>query len=212
MLKGAFVLSLLAGAAIAIPLKPDDMPRRIKQAEIDSNKNLNEFVTAWNNKDKEQLLSMTDFIINIANEGYSHSIGLNTNLKRFIPVLSRLSQSGCPWMMRTVAWLIDGNRDNESYYDLETVIQWITKRQEAGVSDDNLSAALEASKESQDSLQAMADVLVSTIKTLRHDAHNMAPLMETVVKVTNEKSGPFIERYADSIVALNKFRASVNSQ
>ena len=114
--------------------------------------------------------------------------------------------------MRTVAWLIDGNRDNESYYDLETVIQWITKREAAGVQDDNLSSALADAKESQDSLQAIADILVPTIKTLKHDSHNMVPLMDEVLQVMNEKSGPFISKYADSLVALNKFRASVDSQ
>lgn len=212
MLKRVVILSMLAGTAVAIPFKPDDMPRRIKQAEIDSNKNLNEFVKAWNDKDKTSLLSMTDFIINIADEGYQHSIGLEKNMQRFIPMLASLSRSGCPWLMRTVAWLIDGNRDNESYYNLETVIQWITKRQTAGVKDDNLTNALDASKESQDSLQAIADALVPTIKILKHDARDMVSLMDDVVKVMNEKSGPFISRYADSLVALNKFRSSIDSQ
>lgn len=211
MIKRAAVLSLLMVAATAIPLKPDDMPRRIKQAEIDSNKDLDEFVQAWNNKDNPKLVKMTDFIINIANEGYQHSISLEKNLKRFVPVLSKLSRSGFPWPMRALAWIIDGNRDNESYYDLETVIQWINKRQAAGVKDNNLSEALAGAKESQDSLQAMADAFVSTIKTLKHDAHNMESLVDAAVKVMDEKSGPFLDRYRDSLVSFSTFRSSLRN-
>ena len=209
MFKLSIVLAIAVVAVSAIPLKPNDMPKRIEQAEKDSNQDLAEFVQAWKSNDKQSVTSMTNFIIKIANSGYEHSIKLNKNFAKMAPILQKLAHSRVPFAMKAVAKLIDGNRDNKSYYDLETVIQWINKRVAAGVQDANLTKAVVAAKESQDALQAMADAFVSTIKTLKTDTSDMAALMDGAIAVMNENSAPFIERFADSLRALNDFRASV---
>lgn len=207
-MKTVAILAVLLIAVNAIPLKPDDMPRRIKQAEIDSNKDLDEFVSAWNEKDKDTILDLTTFIIKIAKSGYEHSVQLNKTIKKTHPLLVKLAHSKHTWAMKLVAAILDGNRDNESYYDLETVIQWIQKRQDKGVKNDDLAAALAAAKSSQDHLQTMAWTFVQALKTLRQDASNMTAVMDESAEAIAVHGDPFIAKYGEAMDSLYAFEHS----
>lgn len=206
MFKLLMCLAICVMAVNAIPVKPDDMPARIKQAEKDSNQDLQEFVEAWKNNDKEKVANMVQFIIEIAESGFAHSEKLNAQFGRLRSVLERLTRSQTPLMMKLLATLLDGNRDNKSYYDLETVIQWIQKRQAGGVDDELLTKSLAAAKESQASLQTMADSFVHLFKVLRLDTTNMKGLVANSLRVMDENSGPFMSKFDEAIEALTAFQ------
>lgn len=205
------VVAILFVAVSAIPLKPNDMPWRIKQAEINSNKNLDEFVQAWNEKDHVTVLKLTDFIYKIAKSGQAHSVKLNKTFTKVLPWIYKLSQTNHTGLMRVLAWLIDGNRDNKSYYDLETVIQWVQKRQDKGVEDENLNNVLVSAKSSQYHLQTMAWSFVQAIKQLKQDASNMTEVMRDSAMTMREHSEPFITEFNNVMDSFYKFKKSLGN-
>ena len=207
-MKTVALFTILFIAVNAIPLKPNDLQRRMKDAEINSNKDLDRFVEAWNKQDKAAVLEMTTFIIKIAKGGYDHSIQLNKTFEQLYPLLVKLAHSKHTWLMRMVAYIIDGNRDNQSYYDLETVIQWIQKRQDKGVKNDNLVQAHDFAKSSQDHLETMAQTFVKAIKIMRKDASNMTVVMDEVADSISQNGQPFISQYGKAMDQLYLFQQS----
>ena len=211
MFKLAIVLAVCLVAVNAIPVKPNDMPARIVNAEKDSNQDLREFVEAWKNNDKASVSKMVQFIIEIAESGFAHSEKLNASFGKLRETLLRLTRSPTPLAMKLLATLLDGNRDNKSYYDLETVIRWIEKRQVAGVQDQLLTQAVTAAKQSQDSLQTMADKFVALFKSLKVDTSNMKEQVTEAVHVMDEKAGPFMAKFEETIEALTAFQVKFQS-
>ena len=68
---------------------------------------------------------------------------------------------------------------------------------------------LSPGKKLQDALTATADAFVPTSKNLKTDTPHMATLMDKAIAVMNENSAPFIQRFAESLGALNDFTGSV---
>lgn len=205
-MKTFVVFALVLVAVSAIPLKPNDMELRIKKAADDSSMNLDEFVDAWTNKDKASVRVMTDFIIKIAKSGQDHSVKFTRKFSRMHAFLEKVANRNLNIFMKLLATIIDGNRDNESYYDLETVIQWIEKRQERGVEDANLAKALKAAKESQDHLQTMAGTFVSGIKLIKEHSWTAKDITSYTAQVLREHQQPFLDKYQEAMEALYAFR------
>ena len=203
------VLSAFALVAVhAIPLKRDDMPERIKAADEDSSRGLDEFVRAFNEGDKQVLFEESNFIIDIAKRGQDHSEAFVSKFPKLLAVLKKGANSrfGGNVLVRAIAWLLDGNRDNESYYDLETVIQWIQKRQDKGVQDEDLSTALAAAKESQQHLQNMAGTFVQGIKQIRKEPSTMKQTVDHIIQTVHENEKPFLDKYQETMDALYNYR------
>lgn len=201
-----FAISLVA--VNAIPFKRNDMPEKIKAAEEDSSKDLEQFVRAFNEGDKPTLFELSKFIIDIAKRGQDNSKKQSANMSRLLRVLNAGAHRG--WLgsllVRELAWLIDGNRDNESYYDLETVIQWVEKRQARGVHDQDLDRALAAAKESQEHLQNMAGTFVEDIKRIRKEPSAIPEIVDHIVKTVQENDKPHLHKYQEVMDALNNFQ------
>ena len=205
-MKLLIILSAVLAVSLAIPFRKDDGEKRKQQAEEDSSKDLDEFVSAYKNGDSATLRQLTDFIIKIAESGQEHSEKLVPKLVGLQEKLQKVADKGRSWLMKGLAWLIDGNRDNESYYDLETIIQWVQKRQEQGVNDNDLQEALQAAKESQEHLQTMAGTFVEGIKSMRNDLSNMKEINEKTSRTMAENKDPFLNRFDDCVRALKAFQ------
>lgn len=203
-----FVMTLMV--VNAIPLRPDDSYRRVVGAVINSEKDLNEFIDALKHNDNQTAAKMVDFILDIAHDGFQHSIKLTATFNKLKPILSKLSSAPVGLPMKMLATLIDGNRDNKPYYDLETVIEWICKCQAHGIDDELLNTALKAAEESQDSLREMSDSFVNAIKAIRISTKDMGPLMKHTLEIIDAKSGPFINKFQEAINALTAFRAKLS--
>lgn len=208
-MKFVIILAIVVVAVNAIPFKPNDMPKWIKKAEEDSSKNLNEFVTAFNEHDTETLSKLTNEIIEIAKKGQNHSIDFVSKFPKLLRLMKASSERH-GIIVRALAFLIDGNRDNESYYVLETLIQWIEKRQEQGVSDPDLTKALAAAKASQEHLQNMAGTFVEGVKQIRKEPSNSRQIVAHIVKTTEENEKPFLDKYQEAMDAMNNFLTTVS--
>ena len=209
-MKTLVVLSVVLAVAVAIPLKPDDGEKRKQNADKDSSKDLDEFVSAFKNGDGATVGKLTDAIIKIAESGQKHSEQIVPKLTGLQEKLQKVADKGRSWLMKGLAAFLDGNRDNESYYDLETIIQWIKKRQDKGVQDELLTKALQAAKESQDHLQKMAGTFVEGIKSMRQDLSNMKEVNDKTSKTMQDNKDPFLNRFDDCVKALKAFRAKQN--
>ena len=206
-MKTFIVLSAVLAVALAIPLKPDDMPKRKEQAEKDSNQDLDKFVTAFKNGDGATVGKLTNFIIKIAESGKKHSEQIVPKLMGLQEKLQKVADNGRSWLMTALTELLDGNRDNESYFDLETCIQWIKKRQDKGVKDADLDAGLKAAKESQEHLQKMAGTFVDGIKSMKQDMSNMKQVTDNTSKVMKENKDGFLNRFDDLLKSLKSFQS-----
>lgn len=201
------IFALFVVAANAIPLKPNDMPWRIRAADEDSSKNLDKFIQAYNDGDRETVGELTDDIIKIAKEGQDHSIAFTKKFGKLLSVLTRASSNGHRLVVRALAWLIDGNRENKSYYNLETVIQWCEKRQaKLPTPDSDLAVVCENAKASQQHLQNMAGTFVEEIKEIRKHPSNMNASVKKIVEAVDENQRPFLDRYDATMDALYTFR------
>ena len=174
------VILMLVVAVTAWPLKPDDKELRMKECEATSVKDLDAFNLAWTAKDQKKLAELTDDIINVLVEAQDNNVKLNRKMKPVIRLLDELSK---PRRLLPIKFLrtralslltniLDGNRDNLSYYRLESVRLWLEKRMTAEVAEsvpEFVSAKTHVTA-ARDALEEMASTFVSGLKTVKDES------------------------------------------
>lgn len=211
-MKHIISLALLLAVATAIPFKKDDYESRMKQAEADAKKDLYEFLAAYKADDAPILAYLTEPIIKIAESGKKHSEELIPKLQKVQEKLTRVSELGHSVLMKALAFLIDGNRDNKSYTDLETIIQWTRLRINRNATDPHLAGANVAAKQSQDCLQLMAGTFVEGIKTMKKDLSNMHEINVHTGQVFANNKDCFLDKFDEALANLKAFRDDVQTK
>lgn len=141
----------------------------IRQGEENANKDLDQWsddVTALKNDNAAPVNGRLDFFHSQVDDSVSNMNSFVPNLVWIVGQINSIA-AGEPNIFRrgelqTILWLIDGKRDNKSYYLLDGAANWIEKRLDdlraGGEQANDLATALE---EAQKSVVALRDELDS---------------------------------------------------
>ena len=154
----------------------DDKAQRVKEAEEAAALHLQEFIDAAKKNDsgsRNQLADYTGEIISVLKDGQENNVRIADRLQPVINSIVNLSTGRLRFMRMRSLWFltaaIDGNRDNKSYYRLDSGREWIERR--VNHTDQGLKEKLlEAQKtiiDGRDALETMAVTFVAGIKTIR---------------------------------------------
>ena len=201
----SFVVLLAFTGALAKDAQKD-YEERMEKAEEISMEGLYEFLDAYKNNDSATLKYWTDKIIKNTEEGQQHSEGMMPKMVKVVDLMNGVSKFGFSHVMKGMAMLMDGKRDNESYAKLQACIDWCKYRINRGVNDENLAKAQVKCKEAQDELELMAGTLVESVKALKKDVSNMREINAHVKKVFENNKDAFLENGAEAIEYLKAFR------
>ena len=154
----------------------DDKALRIKEAEEAAASHLQEFAEAAAKNDSEsrkRLADLTGEIVDVLKDGQGNNIKLTDRLQPIINSIVNLSSGRFRFVRMRSLWFItsaiDGNRDNKSYYRLDSGREWIERR--LNYTDASLRSRLVDAQqtivEGRDALESMAVTFVQGIKTIR---------------------------------------------
>ena len=173
-------------SAIAWPIKPDDKEQRIREAEEIASKNLETFKDAVAKQWPGKMAELTLDVIPYLEEAQGNNRKLNKLLAPVITVLNKLANPSrgplAPPInflklraLQLLSNLIDGNRDNLSYYRLDAIRMWIERRTgDDGAKDvQELKDAGKAVVAARDALEAMASTFVAGLKEIKEETRHI---------------------------------------
>lgn len=154
----------------------DDKAQRVKEAEETAVLHLQQFIDAASRNDTESRKQMSDYtgeLVAVLKDGQANNRKLTDRLQPIINSIVSLSTGRFGFMRMRSLWFvtsaIDGNRDNKSYYRLDSGREWIERR--ANYTDPELKSKLLDAQQSivqgRDALESMAVTFVQGVKTIR---------------------------------------------
>ena len=215
----------IAMTATAWPLKHDDKEQRMEEAEQIAGWELEQFKQAVASNDNVALARMTNYAIDVLKEAQANNQKLNRVMPPLMQVLKRLTSTEhillrpmlAPLKLRALHLLttvLDGNRDNLSYYRLEAVREWIERRtKEDGIKDSQDFADSHASViAARDALEAMASTFVAGLKDLkeetshifREDRQKIKMIADNIIAVAQENGPVMVEQTAKAERSLQQ--------
>ena len=176
-MKYMLVLAL-AVAVTAIPLKKDDTPQLKKEKEETVQGRLQEFVSG----DASSRTQLYQPILDILNAVQKNNKKVTGALEPVQNVMEKLAQGDHFRFLkdaglRVITTIIDGNRDNFSYYKLDAVKEWADKRaqQVDGPEVETLRTISRQATDARDALDSMAQVFVKGVKAIKAETSKRDP-------------------------------------
>lgn len=181
----------------------DDKAQRVKEAEEAAALHLQEFIDAAQKNDsgsRNQMANFTGEIISVLKDGQSNNLKLTDRIQPLVNTIVNLSTGRLRFMRMRSLWFItsaiDGNRDNKSYYRLDSGREWIERRvnhTDAGLKEKLLDAQ-KTIIDGRDALETMAVTFVESIKTIRAETSKRPgteddTVIENMAKQMQESSG-----------------------
>lgn len=237
-MKAAVVLllSCFVAAAVAWPLKPDDKAQRMREADEIADKNLDAWKEAVRNADKSTRLSdLTLEIVETVREAQQNNVKLNRGMVPLMTIMNHLARPTSALLqplsflklraLSLLTHLLDGNRDNFSYYRLEGVREWIERRtQEDGIQNmEQLTQAHNSVIEARDALERMASTFVAALKHIKAetshvflpDKQKISHIAKNMVQVANDNKDVLIQKTQEAgdllLDAASKFFAAAET-
>ena len=161
----------------------DDKAQRVKEAEEAAALHLQEFIDAAQKKETTSRTKLADYtaeITAVLKDGQGNNHKLTDRLQPIINSIVSLSSGRFRFMRMRSLWFlssaIDGNRDNKSYYRLDSGREWIDRRVNHTDPDlkEKLLDAQKSIDEGRDALKTMAVTFVQGIKTIRSETAKRA--------------------------------------
>lgn len=206
----------------------DDKAQRVKEAEEAAALHLQEFIDAAQKNDTTSRTRLADYtgeIVSVLKDGQINNRKLTDRLQPIINSIVNLSSGRLRFMRMRSLWFItsaiDGNRDNKSYYRLDSGREWIERR--INYTDpalkDKLLDAQKTIVEGRDALETMAVTFVQGIKTIRAETAKRPgtesdEVIENAAKQMQESSGNktvLIEKTDEAIQKLESIEKDLRS-
>ena len=157
--------------ASAIPLKKDDTPQLKEEGEFFASDRLQEFKDAA--KNNGDLTSFFQDLLDYIEKAHKNNPKLLSKIKIIVGQMKLITILGInrisSHQLHALAWAVDGNRDNVSYYVLDYSAKWIEQRLDS-VSD-TVKARMQVIRDNivtaRDTLDANAQVFVKGIKDIK---------------------------------------------
>ena len=226
-MKTIAVLLVIACVTLssAWPLKPDDKQQRIREAEEIAARDLQVFLEAYAHKYTGKLAELTRDAIDVLQSAQVNNRKLNKALGPVIAIMDKLANpSGGPLgkpinflklrALQLLSNLLDGNRDNFSYYRLDAIREWIERRTTSEGAHDSkeLKQAHEHVVAARDALETMASTFVKGLKDIKeetkhvlHEDHKrIKQIADNILKVAADNKHVLIDKTNDSIQDLQK--------
>lgn len=215
------IIALVVGFVVSvscIPLKPDDTPKLKKEMENIANNRLQE----WNQKngDKTAAAEMLVDLLKTLQKAETNNNKALPGIEKLTEKMAKLDAKGMDsfWGsngLRALTAVVDGNRDNISYYTFEAARLWIEKRLPATK---NIKAQLEEAMKliitARDALDSQAQVFVKSIKNIRewtkHASQNAEKIRSAIKDV--QKANKETHLPEKTTAAINKVHEIINSQ
>jgi len=179
-MKLTFVLLFLlasvfvsAPVAKAVRFMPSDKAYWEGQVPILSDKDLDKFEAAALAKDRTALNAQTIALEDIVKEAQENNKKLVPQITKLVTWINDLAQNSDKWfrptMLRSLVVMIDGNRDNKSYYLLDAAREWIEKRLRliGGQLQTDFRTAQNQIVDARDTLDDNAQIFVRGVKDIR---------------------------------------------
>jgi len=170
-----FFSTLFASAPVAkaIRFMPSDKAYWEGQVPILSDKDLDKFEAAAQAKDRSALNSEVVALKDIVAEAQENNKKLVPQITKLVTWINDLAQNSDKWFrptaLRSLVILIDGNRDNKSYYLLDAAREWIEKRLSlvGGQLQNDFRSAQNQIVDARDTLDDNAQIFVRGVKDIR---------------------------------------------
>lgn len=202
-MKYILVLALFVLGSQAIPIKNNqkEVDQLLKDKAAIVNDRLADFQSAAEVGDTNTLKTLLEKLVEAQKRAHDNlvkafpAIKMMTNALKGLssqgdlhPIIERVKGGLKDVALHALAALVDGNRDNVSYYMYDAAQEWIEKRvggkfASAGLQK-NLNDAREAILNVRDSLDSTAQVFVNTIKGIRA-TNDKAQIQELVKKLVD---------------------------
>ena len=162
--------------ASAVPLKKDDTPKLKEEGERFASDRLEVFKNAAENN--EDLTTFFKDLLEYVKKAQTNNKKLTTGIKVIAAQLKLITILGInpasSLQLHALAWTIDGNRDNVSYYVLDYAAKWVQNRLDS-VSDTDVKAKMQVILDNivtaRDTLDANAQIFVKGIKDIKEWTH-----------------------------------------
>lgn len=175
----ALVFLVVVVVATAIPIKPDDTPKLMKEGEAFASARLDEFnqVAAADG----DLSGFFGDLLKYITKAQKNNEPLLKKIAFIVGRMKAITSGGISRIgsirLHALMVLVDGNRDNVSYYVLDFSSQWLERRVSSATNTDNVKKMMEETnadiKLARDTLDAGAQKFVQGVKRLRELSANM---------------------------------------
>ena len=206
------ILFALVAVSSAFPIKPDDYAKFEQEAEKIANADVGAWGTAAEMGDRMTRVSLIEKAIKILEEAQENNKKLDSKMLPLMEKMQGMANKGHTWLLDGLAKLIDGNRDNKSYFLLQGVEKWAEKRASTG--EPEVASAGKHAKAAKEHLDKMAGTFVKGVKDIKANSGNKAKLQEitaNTVKTAKENSPKMISETDAALRDLKTLRDNVQS-
>ena len=160
----------------AIPLKKDDTPELKAEGEKFASDKLQEFKTAASkSSDPKNLQEFFNDLLVYVRRAQANNVKLTKGISKIVNRMKDITangitlRNGAGHRLHLLTTIIDGNRDNISYYVLDYASQWIEKRLESvsGELKSQLSSIKQDIEIARDTLDKNAQTFVKGVKDIK---------------------------------------------
>ena len=210
----------LIAVSAAWPVKPDDYKKFEQKAEEISQKDLEDYQVAVKAGDRQTQAKLVQDAIKVLEEAQANNQKLDKGMLPLMEFLNRMSHGSHLKVLRMaflrfLSNLIDGNRDNKSYFLLQGVEKWAEKRP----GEPEVAAAGQDAKEAKEHLDTMAGTFVKGIKaikeetshTFKEDEEKIRGITENIVATAKENSPLMIKKTEQAITELKNLLSRLQS-
>lgn len=216
-MKSIVCILLVAVTCSAWKLKPDDTPRLEQEREEFAAKNLESFV-AGDEAARTSFYKEAGDILKAVQKNNDNVLGNSEPVER---LMVKLSSGGLfdfvqMRVLQLLTNLIDGNRDNFSYYKLDAVREAAQRRLDAGVSGEEaetLQKLVKETTEARDALDTTAQAFVKGVKKIKeltadvgHEDHEEIQNQAKGMIAVGQANSPILKSGTANAIALVESR------
>lgn len=199
---------------LALPsAKLNDEIWRSREAKNFATKDVGKFVQAWTSqpRDNETLESLTESILIISTEGIKHAKTYIKKLRKHYLLLKSASLIPTKYPINALISIIEANRNHEAFYDLETLIQWIDERINAGIQSDYFTSALKTAYSARSHVEKLNGAFVDGMDMMKEHSWTTKRVLNKMKNVLNEHKKPYLHDYIQAHDYILFFQRSLRN-